>query len=137
MKVSSELSWMMPYLEIAKNFVDTSQLTEVYHTRCSKCLTKKNRYMGQCTMMEDDTYIIGVYIDWIHVVSMTKPKYKIHKYTRIEMLMILAHELAHLKYWDHCPQRQILESEMTIAFMFQLESEGYISEEKSESKRLS
>lgn len=86
-------------------------------------------------MMDDGTYIIGIYVDWVYIVSMRDPEYRINKYTKIELLMILAHELAHLVYWDHCPQRQILESEMTIAFMFQLESEGYISEEKSESRR--
>lgn len=51
-------------------------------------------------------------------------------YSKIDLLTHLAHELAHLYYWDHCPRHKILESKFVTGFMKKLLSEGYVSEEE-------
>ena len=55
---------------------------------------------------------------------------KFRPYTLIELLCTLAHELAHIKHWQHTPHHKMLENHLTTLFMQKLDKEGYICEEK-------
>lgn len=54
---------------------------------------------------------------------------KIKKYSTIDLLSTLAHELAHLEHWDHTPDHKHLECVILQVFMVQLKSDFYVSEE--------
>jgi hypothetical protein len=53
-------------------------------------------------------------------------------YTKLELLELLAHELAHIVSFDHTPEHKKLEAKLLTIFMNQLESEGYVSSEEEE-----
>ena len=55
---------------------------------------------------------------------------KYRPYTALELLCTLAHELAHIKHWDHTCHHKMLENHITTIFMQKLHKDGYISEEK-------
>lgn len=50
-------------------------------------------------------------------------------YSSLDILAYLAHELSHMRYWEHSPHRTILECKLNIIFMKRAIKEGYISEE--------
>ena len=52
---------------------------------------------------------------------------------KIDVLMYFAHELAHLYYFNHPPERAIMECQIMTHFMAKLKREGYKSEEYEES----
>lgn len=51
------------------------------------------------------------------------------RFSKIDLLATLAHELAHTLDWDHTPRHKELEAKLLSIFMKKLRSEGYVSEE--------
>ena len=132
MLIHNDLFWLEPYLEIAKDYVGVRKIKKIYPVYTDPNFKKKNRYHAMITKHDKDVYHLGIYVDYLYIKYLPKQKYSIKKYTTIDTLEALAHELSHLKYWDHTPGRKRLECLLLIDFMDYLESDGYISEEKTE-----
>jgi hypothetical protein len=93
-----------------------------------------NAYILVLKEINPKRFHLSMYTEYVKTVKIhPEVKLEIKPLSKIDMLMALAHEIAHLRYWDHCPKRQILESELTAMFMVELAKSGYISEEESES----
>lgn len=132
MKFSKDLAWLEPYIDIARSVIPRmGRLKSIY-----KLGVKKNiraRIYGVCHLFPNGDASIYLYTEYNAIIKLfPKPVLKKTKYTKLQILTILAHELSHLRYWTHCPKRQMLESHLTILFMSKLNSEGYVSEEVEE-----
>ena len=136
MKVSPELYWLIPYIEIAASRLNISKIKRIRALKVSRCKTKKDRMYGICHYDENNNVSIHIYIDYLKNISVQKNTWRIAKLGKQVILQTLAHELSHMIHHDHTPVRMILECELLIDFMVQLKSEGYISEEKDEKRQM-
>lgn len=134
-QIDSELAWLIPYIEIASKFINIKKINKIYGLRVSKKKDKKDRFYGICHYDEYDNVSIGLYLDYMSVVSIKKNTWQIKNLKIQTILASLAHELTHMNHHDHSPDRMIMECKIIIEFMKKLKSDGYISEEKDE-KRL-
>lgn len=106
---------MRPYLEISLKHLPEGTCIErvgawgIGTTRGKDCLAAI--YQART----GDPYRI-----WIHLS---------YNHSRIDLLALLAHELAHTISWEHTPEHKALEAKLTRIFMKQLRKDGYISEE--------
>lgn len=131
-KINKKLEWVRPYLKRVKHLVDLSALGRI-SVKTRFPVTVAQPYHGIIWRKGRGKFTILLTLNY-------QEKYKYHDdnkcylrlkpYSKIDILMNLAHELAHITYWDHCPNRQILESRITMLFMNQLLRDGYISEEE-------
>lgn len=60
---------------------------------------------------------------WLHT------DYDAGRFSKIDLLANLAHELAHTVSWKHTPEHKRLEAKLSGIFMTQLRKDGYTSEE--------
>lgn len=65
---------------------------------------------------------------WIHT-QYTDDTNEIKTYSQIDILRLLAHELAHIGDWNHTPRHAKKEAKYLSLFMTKLNNTGYISEE--------
>lgn len=135
MKISLKLRWVKEYIDLAQTMIPN--LNKLVEVRVLPCYKKKiTRHYGFNLRREDGLYVISIGLASMKVDSLKpRPKLKLNRYSKIEILGILAHELSHMKYFPHCPRRQILESQLMIVFMVRLSDSGYISEEDERAKR--
>lgn len=134
-KYSKELEWLEPYVEQARTFIpNMDRLQAIQKIPLKK--DKKHRVYGTCTQDENSYYIIRLYLEYNHTASFKPLKFQRKKFSRMDILLTLAHELTHMVFWDHCPRRQILESQIAIMFMARLHFDGYISEEHELSSKV-
>lgn len=132
MKLSKDLEWMRPYVEIASTMIPRiGRLKGIYKLGVKKKI--RNRVYGVCHVYPNGDASIYLYTEYNSIKRLfPTPILAKERYNTVQLLTVLAHELAHLRYWDHCPKRQILESQLVILFMSKLYSEGYKSEEDEE-----
>lgn len=134
MKLSRDLQWLRPYLRLASPMIPNMKKLEAV----KKLSARKDtipRIHGSTLKCHKGKYTINIYTHYNSVASLCPAKLIKKKYTKIDMLITLAHELAHMRYWNHTPERQILESQLTIIFMVHLKNQGYVSEEHEESRK--
>lgn len=80
---------------------------------------------GLITYYDQKHYRITLYMTYHdHFTDKIKP------YSTIDLLKYLAHELSHLRHWDHTPDHTLLECIILQIFMVKLKEKGYISEEE-------
>lgn len=128
MKISKDYEWIRDYLELAKHLVPLKKITHI------KFITPPNNLKtqlchGMITRHENGTYSITLFrkhksIDPItHTIVITP-------YSKLDILMYLSHELAHMKFFEqHCPKHKKLELKIHNRFITKLKNSGYISEE--------
>ena len=77
-----------------------------------------------------DYHGITIYITSAKTIRLKPLKRKMGYYSKVDILQVLAHELAHFAEPDfHTPQHKIDECKMCIIFMKMLNEDGYKSEE--------
>ena len=132
MKISKNLSWVEEYINLVKPLVpEISRLKRVTSKKPKRSLTENQNCHGIISFYSGKRmYTLTLYT---HYIDMNLKNDKVHlniaPYSTIDTLCFLAHELAHLKHWDHTPAHKLLEASITQIFMNKLESSGYKSEE--------
>ena len=135
-KVSKSFRWLEPYLKDAEKLVPEVRLvTGVVARKPTRDLTVQ-RIHAIIHANENKTFKIVLMAARKTLVRVDPPEFKIERYSKIELLESLAHELAHTRHWDHTPERKILECKLSILFMRRLSKSGYISEEIEMDKKL-
>lgn len=134
-RYSKDLKWVEPYVQMAKMYLPKfSKLKAIQKLPLNP--KKRATIHGVCHQGEDGLYKILIYTEY-NSITKYRPELvlKRKRYSKLDILCTLAHELSHMEYWDHCPKRQILESQLTILFMSKIHFDGYISEEYELSKK--
>ena len=134
MYISPKLKWLKPYIDLVKPVVpELRYLKKILAHNAKSDLTQNPGFEGKLTKNSPKDYVMSIYMDYVR-------KHKIHPVaefsikanSKIELLYVIAHEIAHLRHWNHTPERQILESTIVILFMAELKKSGYKSEEEDE-----
>lgn len=114
-----KLEWLRPYLELGMTYVSVGKFVERVGLWSLGKGRGKNCAAALFQDSEGEPYRI-----WIHSHF---EENRIH--SRIDILKLLAHEIAHMEDWKHTPKHEALCSKITVAFMKMLNGEGYTSEE--------
>ena len=118
-KICRELEWIRPYLELGMTYVSAGSFVErIGLWSYGNKKSGKNCYAALYRADKGPCRI------WIH---RHFDEHRLH--SRMDILKILAHELAHIEEWEHTPKHESLCSKITIAYMKMLRQDGYISEE--------
>lgn len=127
--MSKELEWMREYIEAIAHMVPEIKYLRRVGTRKAK-RDSIQRFHGICWKYADGkNYRINIYVSNSKVDSLWPLKVKLTKYSTIEILCTMAHELAHLRHFLHTPDHKSLECAITMVFMNMLKNDGYESEE--------
>ena len=118
-QICTKLEWLRPYLELGMTYISEGKFVE----RVGAWSLGKSRGKNCAAALFQDR-IGAPYRIWIH----THFDHGV-LHSKIDMLKLLAHELAHLEDWNHTPKHEALCSKITISFMRMLKLEGYESEE--------
>lgn len=119
-RLSPKLDWLGPYLELGMTYIsDEGKLVE----RVGSWSLGKGRGK-RCAAAIFQTKEGDPYRIWIH--THFEPGVP---HSKIDILKLLAHELAHMEDWKHTPKHELICSRITGAFMRMLKQEGYESEE--------
>lgn len=128
--IIKELEWMRDYIEsVAHHLPKLKQLKKVSSKKGNK--ERWQHCHGLITYFDKKSFRITLYTTYHSMISD-----KIKRYTTIDLLQYLAHELAHLEHWDHTPQHKQLECIIMGIFMTRLNQDRYISEEDEEKNGL-
>jgi hypothetical protein len=130
MYISPCLAWIEPYLDAAKPIVP--KLKKVSHilTRTPNIKQLQHSQAHIVHISEKDEYKITINSCYFTLEKIKPVERKKRFYSQIDILSHLAHEIAHLNYWDHTPDHKALECRLTEIFMYMLKAQGYHSEEK-------
>jgi hypothetical protein len=127
LKYSKELEWLRPYIEKARVCVpNIDKLDALYKLPLKK--NKRQTIAGVCHE-QGGRYKIFLYTEYNSIKKYNPLTLKRKKYSKIDIIEHLAHELSHMVHWDHCPKRLILQSQLAIIFAGMLYFDGYESEE--------
>lgn len=130
-----KLRWLLPYYEEVKDLLPKHKLTYINHASLAK--GKLQLVVAQIWKIKYSySYEITLYTEYWKTVSL-KPFKRVRKpYSKIDILVSFAHELAHIQYFQpHTPKHKSLEAMFIAIFMSKLEREGYISEEHEMKER--
>ena len=127
-KVSKEIRWIIPYINLVEGILpQIKKLDSVRTMRTS--YVKRDRCYGETNFFVDGTFTIKVRTKFqkidFYPLSVT-----ILPFSKLDILFTLAHELAHLKHYEHTPEHKLLECQILSVFMYKLKSMGYKSEEE-------
>lgn len=124
MIIVKELEWMREYIDSVSNLLpNIKSLRKISLKTGNK--EKWQHCHGLITYYDKKHYRMTLYTTYHDMITD-----KIKPYSTIDLLSYLAHELAHLIWWDHCPNHKILECIILQSFMIKLKESGYISEEE-------
>lgn len=130
MHISKSLKWLEPYIEDVKPMLpELKLLTRITCRSPKKNINEVQRIHAICYKFQNGTYQIGLMLNKQRVKRYKPIEIKITPYSKLDLLHYFAHELSHLRYWEHSPHRTILECRINILFMKRAIKEGYISEE--------
>jgi hypothetical protein len=123
-RYSPKLKWMEPYLELGMTFISEGNFVE----RIGAWTMGGSRGLDVFAALYQDR-LGGPYRMWFHTHYDNGEGQK--PFSRIDLLKHLAHEIAHIEEpsFKHTPRHEKICSQITIAFMKMLHSEGYESEE--------
>ena len=132
--ISKKLSWVSEYLELVSHLVPLERIRRI----ASKTPTYKENQLCHGIISRyyrSKYYKITIYTAYQRVKfkRITNKNYEldisIQRYSKIDLLQTLAHELAHSVHWDHTVNHKMLELAIQEIFMVKLSKEGYVSEE--------
>jgi hypothetical protein len=112
--LSKKLEWLRPFLDAAKGLVNTDKLKAISHYTVP---TSKVKRTEACLIRYDAKVYKMTITLYDHLrVKQKNGKFKIeHRRHRLSYILdSLAHELAHLKYFDHRPEHTILQCKIMI-----------------------
>lgn len=117
-KYSKNALWLKPYVDSAKNLVDLDKVRSVKGYRVA--INKKPQCDGRTTQWYMKRRRIITIRIW-------EAPADIHLRSRYEdILVTLAHELAHIPYWDHTPDHFKLVGKLMVKFAKILERENIL-----------
>lgn len=123
MKIVKELEWVRDYIsEIAYMVPNLSKLKKISSMKANK--NRWQHFHGLITYTNKKNYRITLYTTYHDMIVD-----KIKKYSTIDILTFLAHEIAHMSHWDHTTSHKLMENKIAKVFMNKLSRDGYISEE--------
>lgn len=123
-KICQKLEWVRPYLEAGLEVISKNHKID----RVGAWTLGKSRGIGEHAALIQRKKGEG-YRVWIHTHFYDQNDKKL-PFSKIDILKMLAHELAHCDEWRHTPRHSILEAEITQRMMDLLKLDGYISEEE-------
>ena len=103
-RLYKEVLWLAPYLQAARGLVSTRGLTKV---------------MGYQVAADSDEVVYGrlwKYEDGRRVITVATRLPDGKRIRFADVLQVFAHELAHLKYWEHTPKHWELENKIAARF---------------------
>jgi hypothetical protein len=123
-RISPKLKWLEPYVELWENkLIYGKKIVRIGHWEIAN---KRNGKGAHAAIYTDDWKDYRI---WIR--SEAHPRGSpIRPQSKIDILTLLAHELAHTLDMDHTPKHKKLESSLVIIFMKKLKEDGYVSEEE-------
>lgn len=123
MIITKHIEWMRDYVNSVEHLVP--KVKYVKRITSKRSSPDRNQLVhGVITYVNSMNHKISIYVSY-----KDKTTNKIKNYSTISLLHTLAHELAHLDYFEHNPDRLLLECEITKVFARKLKKAGYISEE--------
>ena len=130
MIIAKELEWTREYIESVTHLLPHLKNLKRINTR--KASKKFIQWChGVCTKYYNGkNFRITLYTNAMSIKKIKPLNINIVQYSKMEMLMTLAHELAHLEHWNHTPDHKSLECTIGLVFMAKLKAEGYVSEEE-------
>jgi len=140
LKISKKLEWTREYIQLVRHLVPRirylKRITSKVPDKDSNYIPRNQHIHGILTHYKDEKhYRMTLYTKYLSVTKIDPLEFKIRPYSKIDLLEFLAHELSHLKYWDHTPDHARLQSELMLIFMIQLKNSGYKSYEDEMSFR--
>lgn len=137
MHLSKDIEWLREYIEIAKQYISKEKfkrLKKVYSLNPPH--NQKSHVHGQLWRdLETDDFSLLIKLSYFPIVRKNGEFYQQEKRVycdKIDILDTLAHELAHLEFWDHTPAHKVLNSLILIKFMTKLSEDGYTSAEEEQ-----
>ena len=134
-KISQKILWIRDYLkDVERTLPKMKYLTHV-SARTPNVGRIQHSYAHIIEDSDTRKYKIVLNLCYFTLESTRAIKRKKNYFSKIDLLVHLAHELAHLYHWKHTPQHKILEADIVKVFMRRLKKEGYISEEHEDIQR--
>lgn len=134
---SKNLMWLQEYINLVKPILpELKKLKRISSKTPRKNLKENQLCHGIITKYYNGfDHRITLYTKFIQMslVKEDKVDIVIKPYSTIDTLCFLAHELAHLRFWEHTPEHKLLEANIVNIFMVNLSKSGYVSEEDEES----
>jgi hypothetical protein len=121
-KICQELEWLRPYALLGMMLVPRKHKL----ARIGKWTLGKSRGKDEFAALIQRKKG-GPHRIWLHTHYYSGEEEK--RFSKIDILNHLAHEIAHMEDWKHTPRHKRLEAKIVRAFMKRLEADGYISEE--------
>ena len=109
--------WLKPYVSSVAHLVPVHRVTEIIGFKVP--LNKRDNTSAQITMFGNGSCKITINLFNHAIVSLGNQKFKkiFFRHENIEtVLMALAHELAHLKVWEHTPAHLELTAKILRVF---------------------
>lgn len=127
-RISKDIQWLSPFIQLARGLVPVDRVREIRSARTP--LDKIERSVATCRRLPGGFYRITIKTHYQREKgagdgTFTRTGYARHN--RFYLLDSLAHELAHVKHWDHTPQHLLLQSKLLSRFARELERQGYRS----------
>lgn len=122
-RISPRLKWLAPYLAIGLGFISKRHKIDRIGAWSRDGSRGRNEHAAIFQNGEGEGHRI-----WIHTHFYDCDT--LRPFSKIDILQLLAHELAHTEDWNHTPRHKKLEAKITRSFMTMLEAEGYESEER-------
>ena len=136
MYISKKLLWLKEYIDdLHHTLPELKKLKRLIAKEPNKNMTHNQNCHGIITKYYNgkDTRIVLYTKYLLMTLKQEKVELQIKPYSKIDTLCFLAHELAHLRHWDHTPDHKSLEVIISQVFMNKLKVNGYISEEDEKS----
>ena len=132
MKISPELEWLRGYIELVAPMIHgIDKLKSIKSRRPKKDFSENQTFHGQITKYYDGkNHLITLYTHYLHFnIKGDLVEIEIKKYSTLDILKFLAHELSHLLHWYHNPYHWALEADIAKMFCVKLLEDGYTCEE--------
>jgi hypothetical protein len=128
-RICQRFEWMRPYLNIGTKFIRPHKIARIgAWSPGGRYGSKEFAAIFQDADGKPHRIWINTHYDGDSGVT---------PFSRIDLLKLLAHELAHTMDWKHTPFHEDLSAKITRAFMAQLRRDGYISEEEEMGENVS
>ena len=130
-KLDRELSWLSDYLEASKNIsFDAKKLVRIRAKKPVEGLEVLQQAHGEITKLGGGKYGMYLYTEYQHIYRYRgEVRVRLKRYSKLDTLGFLAHELAHIREWDHTVEHKRLELRYYSLFLGILRESGYRSEE--------
>lgn len=130
MIIAKELEWVREYVQAVQHLLpELKRLKRISAKKAHKDYVQRVHATCWEYYADHKSYKINLYVSKSSVSSLRPLKIKLSRYSTMELLMNLAHELAHLRHWEHTPDHKSLECSIALVFMNMLKNDGYVSEE--------